>query len=163
MKSEENNINEYEFNINCLIIVEADKPHNFNYKISSVDFKAITFRKLINLIYNEFKVKLSSNLRVFNFYGIEILDDSDLYIFLEKDSNNRIVYFTTTNKTSNRLLLNCFELKDKLGEGGFGKVYLARQIFSNKIFAIKFINISNRCVFCFRGYIGFCDDIFLFL
>lgn len=135
------NLTEFEYN---LIIVDADKSKDsLVYLKKFIDIESITYRKLISLISCQFNIKVNSKIRAFNFNGIEILDDSDLYIFSIKESNNNIIYFSTCNKTSNRILLNCFDIKNKLGEGGFGKVYLVKQIFTDKTFAIKFIKLKK--------------------
>lgn len=125
-----------------IILINADK-NVFTYRKITSNTNYLTYSKLQSTIINEFDFRSSYNLRVYNFNGIEITDDSDLSILNSTNSNDKIVYFTFGNKTSNKLLINCFKFESKIGEGGFGKVYLARQIFSNKMFAIKYIRIKK--------------------
>lgn len=131
---------------NYIILIDADKQ-SFSYKriITNTDY--LNFSKLALLIVNEFNCRSTTNLRLFNFYGIEMTDDSDLSVFSNNKLNDRIIYFTFNNKTSNKVLLNCFSIEKKLGEGGFGRVYAVNQIFSNKKYALKYIKIKrSKCI-----------------
>ncbi len=40
-------------------------------------------------------------------------------------------------------ILNAYDLQDKLGEGGFGKVYFAKHKETGENLAIKFMDISD--------------------
>lgn len=113
-------------------------------KIVTLNKDYLTLILLKRIILREFSLISSNGCRVFNFYGIEILDDSDL-IF--KTDNDKLFYFSYSNKTDNKYLLRFFKNEKKLGEGGFGKVYLAKQIFSNKHYALKYISFKKSKFF----------------
>lgn len=169
--------------VNCdqLIIVDADKSQeDLVYKQCYVFLDNLSVRKLQNIITTEFKVKHQSSIRIFNFNGIEILDDSDLYILNSNSNyesknltknlypineneeafpmtnnipNCKIIYFTIHNRSNSKCLLFCFELVQKIGEGGFGKVYLAKQKFNNEIYALKFIHLKkSKCIYVNSRY-----------
>ena len=75
--------------------------------------------------------------------GILITEDADLDFVLEK----QILFFSKNKEefdSSN--LLRPYEFIKKLGEGGFGKVYLVRQKMSNKYYTIKFLNHNSHNV-----------------
>lgn len=132
-----------------LILIDSDKSD----KESELIYKRISFNTenvKINRILSYIDKSKLQKIRLFNYYGIEIIDDSDLYFIsqgqienLNSVCNNNIIYFTTHNRTSNLVLVKCFDFEKKLGEGGFGKVYLAKQKFSNKYYAIKIIPIRK--------------------
>jgi len=75
--------------------------------------------------------------------GILITEDADLDFVLEK----QILFFSKNKEefdSSN--LLRPYEFIKKLGEGGFGKVYLVRQKMNNKYYTIKFLNHNSNNV-----------------
>ena len=75
--------------------------------------------------------------------GILITEDADLDFVLEK----QILFFSKNKEefdSSN--LLRPYEFIKKLGEGGFGKVYLVRQKMSNKYYTIKILNHNSNNV-----------------
>ena len=127
---------------NYIAIIDADKSSNFHYKKIKLKNNNLSYSKLVSIILMEYDLETSKNLRVFNFHEIEILDDSDLLVNFE-NHNNRVFYFTYYSRTSNKILINCFSKIEKLGEGGFGKVYLSKQIFSGEKYAIKYVKMSK--------------------
>ena len=75
--------------------------------------------------------------------GILITEDADLDFVLEK----QILFFSKNKEefdSSN--LLRPYEFIKKLGEGGFGKVYLVRQKMNKKYYTIKFLNHNSNNV-----------------
>ena len=99
---------------------------NENLKINTV----------INLIFEYFNVK-TKKLFLFDWRGIEMTEDADLWKLVDDCSFNRVVFFQKTENFDNKNILQLFTLGDSLGEGGFGKVFKAT--FHNQPFAIKFI------------------------
>jgi serine/threonine protein kinase len=82
---------------------------------------------------------ISKKIRIYNFYGFEIIEDADLSIFRESLEKYKIIYFTRMNDYfENKNLMRVFKIKKKVGEGGFGKVYLAEQKHTKINYAIKF-------------------------
>lgn len=122
---------------------------NSSTKRSSVNFIEVT--KTNGLTYNRLKSKVKESfigyshdslqaldIKFYSFFGIQIFDDSDLQRFLSKETDNRIIFFCKdTCYFSYRAMLNCFKIKRKIGEGGFGKIFTAAQRFSLKEYAIK--------------------------
>ena len=51
---------------------------------------------------------------------------------------------TGTDKFNNCAILDEYEMGEVIGEGGFGKVVLAKQVGSKKKVAIKFMDISEQ-------------------
>lgn len=124
------------------------RPGKENSKLLSsnlkVDFDSFTFNRLQSIISNEFK--LFSMIRIYSFYGREIVDSSDLKFLENNKEQNRIMFFCLEESIAeisiDTFRLKCFKLVNKIGEGGFGKVYLAEQRFTKKKFAIKFLKIK---------------------
>ena len=82
------------------------------------------------------------NCRAVNLYndkGILITEDADLFYLQEK----KILFFTKNNEEFNTYnLIRMFTFIKKLGEGGFGKVYLVKQKMTNTKYAIKFLRYN---------------------
>ena len=99
---------------------------------------SLTKEKIFNLLKHNFEsLNNCKNINLYDDKGILITDDADLYFL--KDT--KILFFTKNNEefnTSN--LLRLFNLIKKIGEGGFGEVYLAKQKMTNKYYTIKFLN-----------------------
>lgn len=108
-----------------------------------INIDSLTFNRLHSIISNEFK--LYSMIRIYSFYGREIVDTSDLKFVDNENEPNRILFFCLEESIAevsiDAFRLKCFKLLTKLGEGGFGKVYLAEQRFTKMNFAIKFLKI----------------------
>ncbi len=98
--------------------------------------------KLITSILDEFKLK--SKIKLYTFYGREIVDTSDLYFLEDTKEKNKIVFLMKVNQDLNidHYRLKCFKILDKLGEGGFGKVYLSEQRFTKDKYAIKYLKVK---------------------
>lgn len=105
------------------------------------NYSTLRISQLLNLISEEFDV--SKKLRLYNFHGYEIIEDSDLDYLKEKEEFLNFIYFTRINGIfENKNFMRIYKIKEKIGEGGFGKVYLAQQKFTNHYFAIKIFRQS---------------------
>lgn len=72
--------------------------------------------------------------------GILITEDADLDSVLEK----QILFFSKNREEfDSGNLLRPYEFIKKIGEGGFGKVYLVKQKMSRKYYTIKFLNHNS--------------------
>ena len=102
----------------------------------------MTRERLINILKQHFQ--FLNNCKIINLYdnkGILITEDADLY-FLK---DNKIIFFTKNNEEFNSSnLLRIFDFIKKLGQGGFGEVYLVKQKMNNKYYVIKFLNQDFR-------------------
>lgn len=79
--------------------------------------------------------------RLYNKTGLEILDEDVQFI-----KSNDIFYVAfDAEEFNNCAILDEYELGVVLGEGGFGKVVLAKHIINKKKVAIKFMDISDQC------------------
>ena len=108
-----------------------------------MDIDKLSYNKIINIIIDDFNVM--NRIKLYSFYGREIVDTSDLH-FLEQDrEKNKIIFFMKENQYNvvDNFRLKCFKLIKKLGEGGFGKVYLSEQRFSKEKYAIKFLKLKS--------------------
>lgn len=75
-----------------------------------------------------------SNLRLFNSDGAEYFEDDLSYI-----KNKTVLYATKGEDFDSSSCFGEYELKEVLGEGGFGKVYLATHKLTGEKYAIKTI------------------------
>lgn len=124
--------------------MQTNKDNNkLNCKQIITDVNTITYTKLINILNNEFE--LNQKIKLYNFYGREIVDSSDLKYLELKYEKNKIIFFCYENNVNSLTIdsyrLKCFKIITKLGEGGFGKVYLAEQRFNKMKYAIKFLKL----------------------
>jgi hypothetical protein len=100
---------------------------------------------LKNLISENFEV--SKKIRLFNFFGLEIIDDSDLSNFSEYMEKYRVIFFTKADDYfENKNFIRTLNIKNKLGEGGFAKVYMAEHKFSHLNFALKIFRYDYTLV-----------------
>lgn len=119
---------------------ETDSTMNFtNININPYEFD---FNKLIRIVSNSFNQ--SSDLTFYNFHGREILDSSDLKYLEDNNEFFKVIFFNVKGQSFNIDLyrLKCFYMIEKIGEGGFGKVYLAEDVFQKRKFAIKYLKLS---------------------
>lgn len=121
----------------------AKESSKLNYKKCLINVTNLTYNKLMNIITDDFNV--SYKIKLYNFNGREIFDSSDLKFLELKEEKNKIILFCNEEHSSNISLdsyrLKCFKQLKKLGEGGFGKVYLAEQRFTKDKYAIKFLKL----------------------
>lgn len=55
--------------------------------------------------------------RMYNFYGIEIIDNCDLNIFRDENEKNKVLFLTDGKELfDNSFLLKIYNLKTKIGE-----------------------------------------------
>ena len=102
----------------------------------------LTIPSFINLVYQHFTLN-NKNITFYDDKGIQISEDADLLRIIEK----RILFFTRNGDDfDNKNLLRMFRFIEKIGEGGFGKVYLVEQKESGLKYAIKFLRHSFKNV-----------------
>lgn len=128
-----------------MIFVDADKKADaICFRKYDLNLDLLSIRRISSIIFSEFKIRnVSQSIRLFNFFGLEILDDSDLLVYIHPSYRNKIIYFTFTNNSNNNIMFKCFKLEVVLGQGGFGKVYHAKQIFTGDEYAIKIITLKR--------------------
>ena len=114
---------------------EKNKEKEITYFYSK---STLTKEKIFTLLkYNFESLNNCKNINLYDDKGILIADDSDLHFLKEA----KILFFTKNNEEFNSYnLLRLFNFIKKLGEGGFGEVYLAKQKMTNKYYSIKFLN-----------------------
>ncbi len=98
-----------------------------------------TFSEFKMEVCRALKVKYFPKCRIFDKEGIEIFED-DLMMLKSKD----VIYTALRGEDFDySSVLNDYDRKDVLGEGGFGKVYYAVHRETNEKVAIKFMDISH--------------------
>ena len=121
------------------------------YDIISSTNKNISLTLLINLIKEKIHIQnqRGRSVRLFNYHGYEIIDDSDLVEYSNNSDKykggEKIIFFSRNGENFVRNnILRLYKTGIKLGEGGYGKVYLAKQIFSKELFAIKYLKCDSE-------------------
>ena len=105
---------------------------------------------IINLINEYFDIK-TKKLSLFDWKGVEITEDADLWKLIDEFAYNRVVFFIHKGEVfDNRNILKLFTIGRCLGEGGFGKVSLATFANTNETFAIKFLTHVNDVDYLFK-------------
>ena len=102
-----------------------------------------------------------SKIRLFSPTGSEIIDESDVQYFYSSKEHFHALFFTQRNENFNsKHLLELYDLEHKLGEGGFGKVFLGKNKMTGELIAIKIfrhsisfvlIRIVKRFLICYQG------------
>lgn len=113
------------------------------FKVDPWEFP--TVQALKEFIALELSLSKYTDIRVYGKTGQEVIDDEDLV-------NANILFFTAEGTPILNLdetfnYQNCltpYEIVKQLGEGGFGKVVLAKDRFSHEQVAIKFIPCNNN-------------------
>jgi len=90
----------------------------------SYDFEATLYFTLNTFNISLLKSKLSqkfevkqNKIRMFNFYGLEVCDDSDLHCFEGKYNFENTLFLVDQNVNfDSRFILKMFEIKKKLGQ-----------------------------------------------
>ena len=121
------------------------KEYSFKYLIKQKN--EITISYLKELITEKLKTMpefntLKKDITIHNLYNIQEieLEDSDISYL----KTNEVIFFTLKNsKFKNINHYNQYEFIRWIKSGGYGKVYLAKHIISNKEYAIKQIDTSN--------------------
>ena len=137
-KSNKNSIKIY------LCLNGADKTHFFSLKIE--DYKQKTLRNLKDQILkhlsslNNYKNQNKTIHSIFTLNEI-LINDYDIQYF----TNNEILFFTLNSNEqfnpSNHY--NIYNFNNFINSGGYAKVFIANNIITNKIYAIKCIEIIN--------------------
>jgi len=102
---------------------------------------AITLESFKEILHENYGINQCNSFTFFNQSGIEIVDDTFILI---KDGET-VYYEMVQGKTFDfNNILSQYEVLEKLGKGGFGSVYRAKHKDSNKIVAIKYIDITEN-------------------
>ena len=82
-----------------------------------ITYENISNNKIYGFIFENFKDINKKKIRLFNFFGIEILDDSDLKTFYYELIRHKVIFFTRNNENFNYAkVMVLFKLLKKLGE-----------------------------------------------
>jgi hypothetical protein len=75
----------------------------------------VSLRTLAHQITESFEI--NRKIRLFNFAGLEIMDDSDLNCFMNGSEKHHVVFFNKNREPfDNKNIMRIFKLKEKLGE-----------------------------------------------
>ena len=122
----------------------ADKSHFFPLKIE--DYKQKTLRYLKDQISKQISslnIYKNQNKTVHSIFTLNeiLINDYDIQYFTE----NEILFFTLNSNeqfnSSNHY--NIYNFNNFINSGGYAKVFIANNIITNKIYAIKCIEINN--------------------
>jgi hypothetical protein len=81
-----------------------------------ITYDNISNNKIYAFIFDNFKV-INKKIRLFNIFGIEIIDDSDLKTFYCELIRHKVIFFTRNNENFNySKVMRLFKLLKKLGE-----------------------------------------------
>jgi hypothetical protein len=81
-----------------------------------VTYDNISKNKIHGFIIENFS-NTNKKIRLFNFFGIEILDDSDLKTFYNEVIRHKVIFFTRNNENFDySKVMRLFKLMKKLGE-----------------------------------------------
>lgn len=106
-------------------------------------------RRLRDYIASELKYKYSTDFCVYNFRGLEI-DDSDIYYINDED----VICASLDRRPFDSVnYINMYEFIKNVKAGGYGKVYIAANVFTGEIVAIKKIDTGNLCKYMLNIYI----------
>lgn len=106
----------------------------------SIEYGTIsTFSEFKREVARTLKVKYFEECRLFDKEGVELFED-DLVML----KNSDVIYLAVRGEDFDySSVLNDYDRKDVLGEGGFGKVYYALHRETGEKVAIKFMDISH--------------------
>lgn len=111
-----------------------------------------SIKRLQDLICQSVKNKYHPDkMIIFNYKGIE-LDEADLpYI-----KSNQVLYVSLDGHPFNTVnYVNQYEFVKPVKSGGYGKVYVAANVITNELVAIKRIDTGDLCKFTYKILIYF--------
>ena len=109
------------------------------YNPANYDYKSL---KLAILYQRNLPEELVDKIVLYNQRGIEI-DDVDVASL----NNGDLLYLSPIEeKFSDKNFENEYEIVKYIKKGGFGEIFLAKHVLTNKIFAIKKTNLENFCL-----------------
>lgn len=113
---------------------------NRKEEVLSIDYGTIsTFNEFTKAVCNTMNQAYDEDSRLFDKEGVEIFE-ADLPML----NNNDIIYLAVKGEDFNySSVLGDYDIKEVLGEGGFGKVYLAIDRETGDKVAIKFMDVSH--------------------
>ena len=85
--------------------------------------------------------KRSSKSRIYSQSGVELTKDDVFYL---KDGET-LYYDYKGREFQASQIIDQYEKETIIGEGGFGKVYRARNKESNQLVAIKYMDLTEYC------------------
>jgi hypothetical protein len=100
-----------------------------------------SIRRLKDYIASELKLKNSTEMVIFNFKGLE-LDDSDIYYI---NSGDVLCASLDGHAFDSANYINMYDFIKNVKAGGYGKVYIASNVFTGEKVAIKKIDTKNLC------------------
>lgn len=112
--------------INCEILIDiADKD---------------IFKKVLKVVNHKMKINLDNaqNIRLFNQEGLEIYEEDIKFL-----SNKDTIYVSKGEEFNVNTYYSEYNILKILGQGGFGKVYLANHKITNDKVAIKMTNAGG--------------------
>lgn len=90
--------------------------NNLSENKLEVTYDNISKNKISGFILEKFSANIKK-IRLFNFFGIEILDDSDLLTFYSEVIRHKVIFFTRNNENFDySKVMRMFKLMKKLGE-----------------------------------------------
>ncbi len=101
---------------------------------------ATTLERFKEILHEEHGVENSANFNFFNQDGVEIRNDTFILI-----KDGEIVYYERTPGTPfdfNNILAQ-YEILEKLGKGGFGSVHRGKHKETNKLVAVKYMDLTE--------------------
>jgi hypothetical protein len=108
----------------------------------TIDSAVNTLKRLKDVISNTVRNKHSTDkMMIFNYKGLEV-DEVDIQ-YLKHD---QVLFVSLDGQPFNSLnYLNQFEFVKYLKSGGYGKIYIARDIITNESVAVKKIETNVLC------------------
>lgn len=113
---------------------------NRKEEILNIEYGTVSsFKEFKKAVSHCMKQQFHPECRIFDKEGIELFED-DLRMLNDKD----VIYLAAKGEDFNySSVLGDYDLKEVLGEGGFGKVYLAVDRETGEKVAIKFMDVSH--------------------
>lgn len=109
--------------------------------VIKIPFTINSVRRLRDYIASEMKYKNSTEMVIYNFKGFE-LDDSDIHYI----NNEDVLCASFDGRPFDSVnYINMYEIIKNVKAGGYGKVYIAANVFTGDKVALKKIDTGNLC------------------
>jgi uncharacterized UPF0146 family protein len=177
----------FKFNYQCLVLTEEDNVFLFDIEnkniikkvkddVLDINNNLLQTEECIYVFEKSFELMKTNFIDFFDYFNKRFNSTpKTIHIKTEEKDEKSVKYLTTNdiqwNENENNFILfennvfkrkyeNSFDIIDKIGQGGFGKIYEVEDKINQDKYAIKVIELKGLSIFLYQEFIFNCYQIF---